>query len=211
VSTVPRPLNQPTVETLFGKAAGGQGPASRRSAAAPKRPAPGRPDDPFAALEAGGALLDGLACEEWSDETCPLSTGGRTRRVQLVQGEGGGGFEEWSREGATPSRGGHAVRPEGRGNTLITAWLGRGAGAGAQEARSRGGADASKLAALGQMGFEACAAARALQTAGGRLEGAIEVLLGAESGAQSGGKRRRGDGGTIVELFKRAAGGTQPR
>ena len=24
------------------------------------------------------------------DETCPLSTGGRTRRVQLVQGEGGG-------------------------------------------------------------------------------------------------------------------------
>jgi len=25
------------------------------------------------------------------DETCPLSTGGRTRRVQLVQGRGGGG------------------------------------------------------------------------------------------------------------------------
>ena len=25
------------------------------------------------------------------DETCPVSTGGRTRRVQLVQGEGGGG------------------------------------------------------------------------------------------------------------------------
>ena len=25
------------------------------------------------------------------DETCPLGTGGRTRRVQLAQGEGGGG------------------------------------------------------------------------------------------------------------------------
>jgi len=180
VSTVPRPLNQPTVEKLFGKAAGGEGPASRRSAAAP-RPAPGRPDDPFAALEAGGALLDGPACEEWSHE------------------------------GAAPSSGGHALRPEGRGNTLITAWLGRGAGGGAQEVRSRGGADASKLAALGQRGFEACAAARALHTAGGRLQGAIEVLLGAESGARSGGKRRRGDGGTIVELFKRGAGGAQRR
>ena len=31
-----------------------------------------------------------LPMQHGKDETCPLSTEGRTRRVQLVQGEGGG-------------------------------------------------------------------------------------------------------------------------
>ena len=31
-------------------------------------------------------------CASFTDETCPLSTRGRTRRVQLVQGGGGASF-----------------------------------------------------------------------------------------------------------------------
>ncbi|KAJ1491432.1 hypothetical protein T484DRAFT_1933173, partial [Baffinella frigidus] len=78
------------------------------------------------------------------------------------------------------------------------------------------------------MGFEPEDAARALEDSGGRIEAAINSLLGNEGGAAfgasaggdradgggggRGGKRRRqgagpAQGGSIVEMFKRAAEG----
>jgi len=35
----------------------------------------------------------------WRDETCPVSTGGGTRRVQLVREEGRGASSQYGREG----------------------------------------------------------------------------------------------------------------
>ena len=39
-----------------------------------------------------GSMTCGVNLRWGKDETCPLSTGERTRRVQLVQGEGWGGL-----------------------------------------------------------------------------------------------------------------------
>jgi hypothetical protein len=60
-------------------------PNQARAAETPPRPAP-----PSAALAAAPPPPPRRAAAAHGAATCPLSTGGRTRRVQLVRGEGGG-------------------------------------------------------------------------------------------------------------------------
>jgi hypothetical protein len=92
-------------------AAGGGGPASAQEAAGPPRLAhaparatpPARPPRPRRELRRAAAPWGGGR----RDETCPLSTGERTRRVQLVQGKGGTGVAEGcgvGRDGRQPLR-----------------------------------------------------------------------------------------------------------
>ena len=55
------------------------------------RPAPSLGELPAGERRPRNGARAGRHRSSAKDETCPLSTGRRTRRVQLVQGEGGGG------------------------------------------------------------------------------------------------------------------------